>query len=75
MEYEALQTLFHVQRIEEMAWDALNQALVVKAVVGPIDGSRSVPLAFSLSPEAARSLAEVLPLAIEERPREAAAKQ
>lgn len=75
MEYEQAMTLFHVQRIEDMKWDATNSALVVMATVGPMDERKSTPLAFSLSPEAAQSLADVLPIAIEERPAEGSPRQ
>lgn len=75
MQLEKVETQFHVQRIVDMGWDALNEALLVLAQVGPLDGAHASRLVFSLSPEAAQSLADVLPQAIAGRAPEGPAKQ
>lgn len=75
MEYEKTMTLFHIQRIADMQWDALGEALVLLLEVGPTDGSRRMPMAISIDPVAAEVLLDVLPQALAGRPGEEPPRQ
>jgi len=60
--------LFHIRRIVDGGWDALNESLLLKFEIGDPQGTKTAHLPVSLDPAAAEQLRHVLAIALAERP-------